>query len=147
MFGNILEEIRNKSRDTGRIRIDDALDLSDDVLKKLDFRICSVHSEFKLPRENQTERIVRAMDNPCFSILGNPTGRLINRRKAYEVDLERVMEAAKKRGCFLELNEHPQRLDLDDTACRRAKEMGIKVAISTDAHGIDHMRFGVGQAR
>ena len=129
---------------------DGSLDLSDDVLKKLDFRICSVHSEFKLSREKQTERIIRAMDNPYFSILGHPTGRLINQRKAYDVDLERVMEAARERGCHLELNAHPQRLDLDDTACRRAKEMGIKVAISTDAHGIEHlehMRFGVGQAR
>ena len=129
---------------------DGSLDLSDDVLKKLDFRICSVHSEFKLSRKKQTERIIRAMDNPYFSILGHPTGRLINQRKAYDVDLERVMEAAKERGCYLELNAHPQRLDLDDTACRRAREMGIKVAISTDAHGIghlEHMRFGVGQAR
>jgi len=98
----------------------------------------------------QTERILRAMDNPHFNILGHPTGRLLNQRPAYAVDLERLITAAAERGCFLELNAHPDRLDLDDVHCRLAKETGVKVAISTDAHSIDHldyMRLGVAQAR
>jgi DNA polymerase (family 10) len=90
------------------------------------------------------------MDNRCFNILAHPTGRLINERRPYDVDLEKLMEAAKQRGCFLELNAHPDRLDLKDTDCKMAKEMGLKVPISTDTHRItdlDYMRFGVNQGR
>jgi DNA polymerase (family 10) len=129
---------------------DGSLDLPDDILKELDLTVCSVHYKFNLPREKQTERIIRAMDNPYFNILAHPTGRLINERKPYEVDMERVMKAAKERGCFMELNAHPDRLDLLDTHCKMAKDMGVKVALSTDAHSIgdlDYMRFGIGQAR
>lgn len=129
---------------------DSSLDLPDDILNELDLVICSVHSKFNLSREKQTERIIRAMDNPHVHIFCHPTGRLINERRPYEVDLERVMEAAKEKGFYLELNAHPDRLDLDDVYCKRAKEMGIKVAISADAHSLDdlrYMRFGVGQAR
>lgn len=129
---------------------DGRLDLPDDVLKELDVVVGSVHYKFNLPREKQTERIVRAMDNPHFMILSHPTGRLINERRPYEVDLERVMAAAQARGVAVELNAHPDRLDLDDVHCKTAKEMGIKVAIGTDAHHIDdlhYMRFGIGQAR
>ncbi|MDH7513389.1 MAG: DNA polymerase/3'-5' exonuclease PolX [Clostridiales bacterium] len=127
-----------------------SLDLPDRVLEDLDLVICSVHSKFNLSREKQTERIIRAMDNPHVHIFCHPTGRLINERRPYEVDLERVMNAAKERGCHLELNAHPDRLDLDDVECKRAKEIGLKVAIATDAHSLDDlrfMRFGVGQAR
>ena len=129
---------------------DGSLDLPDDILKELDLTVCSVHYKFNLPREKQTERIIRAMDNPYFTILAHPTGRLINERKPYEVDMERVMKAAKERGCFMELNAHPDRLDLLDTDCKMAKDMGVKVALSTDAHStgdLDYMRFGIGQAR
>lgn len=129
---------------------DGSLDLPDSILKELDFVVCSVHSKFTLSREKQTERIIRAMDNTYCHILGHPTGRLINEREPYDLDMEKVMEAAKERGCFMELNAQPERLDLNDVYCRMAKEMGVKVAISTDAHSIDdldHMRFGVGQAR
>lgn len=129
---------------------DGRLDLPDDILKELDLVTCSVHYKFNLPREKQTERIIRAMDNPHFQILSHPTGRLINERRAYEVDLEKVMKAAKDRGVSIELNAYPDRLDLDDVHCKMAKEMGIKVSISTDAHGVDdllYMRFGIGQAR
>jgi DNA polymerase (family 10) len=97
-----------------------------------------------------TERIIKAMDNPYFNILSHPTGRLIGERKAYEVDLEEVMKAARERGCFLELNAHPDRLDLDDHNCKMAKDMGLILAIATDAHNtsdLDFMRFGVYQAR
>jgi DNA polymerase (family 10) len=129
---------------------DGRLDMPDDLLAELDFVIGSVHTDFRLSREQQTERILRAMDNPYFTILGHPSGRLINRRKAYDVDLVTVIEAAAERGCHLELNAHPDRLDLDDIHCRHAKEAGVKVAVSTDAHGIghyEHMRLGVAQAR
>jgi len=129
---------------------DGRLDLPDDVLQELDVIVCSVHYKFNLPREKQTERIIRAMDNPHFQILSHPTGRLINERRPYEVDLEKVMRAAKERNVSIELNAHPDRLDLDDVHCQAAREMGIKIAISTDAHRVDdllYMRFGVGQAR
>jgi DNA polymerase (family 10) len=129
---------------------DGSLDLPDEILKELDLTVCSVHYNFNLPRKEQTERILRAMDNPHFIILAHPTGRLINERNPYDVDMERLMEAARERGCFLELNGHPDRLDLSDVHTKMAKDMGIKVAISTDAHrtsDLDYMRFGIGQAR
>ncbi len=126
------------------------LDLANDILKELDLVVGSVHSLFNLSREKQTERIMCAMDNPFFHILAHPSGRLIGEREAYDVDLERLLYAAKERGCCLELNAHPMRLDLNDAYCRMARELGVKVAISTDAHNplsLDFMRFGVGQAR
>ena len=129
---------------------DGSLDLPDEILKELDLTICAVHYDTKLSRKNQTERIIRAMDNPHFTILAHPTGRLINERASYDVDLETVMKAAKERGCFLEVNAHPDRLDISDANCKMAKEMGLKLAISTDTHRItdlDYMRFGVNQAR
>jgi DNA polymerase (family 10) len=129
---------------------DGSLDLPDRVLKELDLTVCAVHYNFHLPEKQQTERIIRAMDNPCFNILAHPTGRLINKREAYDIDLQAVMAAAKERGCYLEINAQPARLDLTDTYCRLARDMGLKTAISTDAHGIDQldfMRFGLGQAR
>jgi DNA polymerase (family 10) len=129
---------------------DGSLDLGDEALKELDLTVCSVHSRFNLSREKQTERILNAMEDPYFDILAHPTGRMINERPAYDVDMNRIMEEAKKRGCFLELNANPVRLDLTDIDCKMARERGIKVAISTDAHNIsdlEFMRFGVGQAR
>jgi DNA polymerase (family 10) len=129
---------------------DGSLDLPDEILKRLDLRVCSIHSHFDLSPEKQTERIIRAMDNPYFNILAHPTGRRIGERQPYAVDMERIMEAALERGCFLEVNAQPDRLDLKDDYCKLAREMGLKVAISTDAHNaneLDHMRFGVYQAR
>jgi len=129
---------------------DGSLDLPDDSLKRLDLTICSVHSKFDLSRADQTERIIRAMDNPYFTILAHPTGRRIDERAPYDVDIERVMEAALERGCFLEVNAYPDRLDLNDVHAKMAKDMGLKLAISTDAHRVDelnYMRYGVGQAR
>jgi DNA polymerase (family 10) len=129
---------------------DGSLDLPDDVLEKLDLVIFSVHSHFDLPADKQTERIIRAMDNPNCTILAHPTGRQIGKRPPYEVDMGRLMDAALERGCFLELNAQPDRLDLDDVCCKMAKDRGLKVAISTDAHGTEElkfMRFGVYQAR
>jgi histidinol phosphatase-like PHP family hydrolase/DNA polymerase/3'-5' exonuclease PolX len=129
---------------------DGGLDLPDDILKRLDLRVCSVHYNRNLSQEKQTERIIRAMDNTYFNILAHPSGRLINEREPYEVDLQKIMRAAKDRGCFLELNAHPDRLDLSEHHCRMAKEMNLKVAISTDAHSVSNlnfMHFGIGQAR
>ena len=132
------------------IREDGRLDLPDRILQQLDLVIGSVHSRFRLPAQQQTERILRAMDHHFFSILGHPSGRLINARDPYEVDMAAVVQKAKERGCFLELNANPQRLDLTETYCQMAKEAGVLVAINTDAHSVDEfgqLRFGIGQAR
>jgi len=129
---------------------DGTLDLPDDILKELDVVVCSLHYYRRLSREKMTERVLRAMDNPYFNILAHPTGRLINERDPYEIDLEKIMEGAKERGCFLEINAYPDRLDLTDSHSRMAKEMGLKLAISTDAHSIadlDFIRYGIDQAR
>ncbi|MEJ2637689.1 MAG: DNA polymerase/3'-5' exonuclease PolX, partial [Calditrichia bacterium] len=129
---------------------DGKLDLSDDILKELDIVICSVHYNFNLSRDEQTQRVLRAMDNPYFNIFAHPTGRLIGEREPYEIDLEKVMESAKNKNCFLEINAQPDRLDLSDNYIKMAKDMGVKLAISTDAHSksdLDNMRFGVSQAR
>ena len=129
---------------------DGSLDLPDDILKQLDVRVCSVHYNRNLSAKKQTERILRAMDNPYFNILGHPTGRMINSREPLDMDMEKLMEAAVDRGCFMEINSHPERLDLSDRYCRMAKEMGLMLAISTDAHSesdLNFIRFGVDQAR
>jgi len=129
---------------------DGSLDLPDDILERLDLTVCSVHSHFDLPREKQTERIIRAMDNPHFTILAHPTGRMIGKRPPYEIDLEQIMQAALERGCFLEINADPSRLDLNDVQARMARDMGLILAIDTDAHsvpGLAYMRFGIDQAR
>lgn len=129
---------------------DGSLDLPVAVLKELDFTVCAIHYGFDRSRARQTERILRAMDHPCFTILAHPTGRLINAREPYDIDLERILEAARERGRILEVNAQPDRLDLDDRACRMAREAGVRVAISTDAHStadLELMRFGIDQAR
>lgn len=129
---------------------DGKLDLPNDILKELDFTVCSIHSKFNLSSKKQTERIIKAMDNLYFTILGHATGRLINRREPYSIDMECIINAAKERRCILELNAQPDRLDLNDIYCKMAKEIGVKIAISTDAHSIgqlSYMEFGVYQAR
>lgn len=126
------------------------LDMPEALLRRLDFVIGAIHSGFELPAEAQTERVLRAMDSRCFDILAHPTGRLIGERPGYAIDLPRVLAGAKERGCFVEINAHPSRLDLDDVQARAAKEIGLKLAISSDAHstlGLQNLRFGVGQAR
>lgn len=129
---------------------DGSLDLPDDILKQLDLVVCSVHYHRNLSKDKQTQRILRAMDNPNFNILAHPSGRLINSRDPYEIDLEHIMKEAKERGCVLELNAHPERLDISDAQCRMAREIGVRLAISTDAHHVSdlrHIRWGVDQAR
>jgi len=129
---------------------DGTLDLSDDILKELDLVVCSVHYNRNLPEKKQTSRILRAMDNPYFNILAHPTGRIIQERKGYDIDMEKIMKGAVDRGCFLEVNAAPDRLDLNDEYIGMARELGLKLSISTDAHTLDHlgnMRYGVDQAR
>ncbi|HZD54897.1 MAG TPA: PHP domain-containing protein, partial [Candidatus Aquicultoraceae bacterium] len=129
---------------------DGSLDLPDEILKELDVVVCSVHYKFNLSKKKQTERILKTMDHPCFHILAHPSGRLIGERDAYEIDMERILAQARENGCFLEVNAHPDRLDLLDSQCQEAKERGVKLAISTDAHSVRHldfMRYGIGQAR
>jgi DNA polymerase (family 10) len=129
---------------------DGNLDLPDHVLAKLDLVLGAVHSKFELSRARQTNRILRAMNHPHFTILAHPTGRLIQQRAAYDVDMPRIIREAGRRGCFLELNSQPERLDLFDTYCRMAKEEGVLISINSDAHStfqFDNLRFGIGQAR
>ncbi len=129
---------------------DGTLDLPDSALKKLDVVVAAVHSRFELPRAKQTERILRALDNEWVRILAHPSGRLIEERAPYDVDMQRIIRKAKERGVALELNAHPQRLDLSDAHCRMAKDEGVLISIDSDAHStfeFDMLRFGVGQGR
>ncbi|HDS08382.1 MAG TPA: DNA polymerase/3'-5' exonuclease PolX, partial [Bacteroides sp.] len=155
-----VEQIDELNRDMKGFRIlksievdileDGSLDLSDEILKELDLVVCSVHYHRNLSRSKQTSRILRAMENPCFNILAHPTGRIIQERRVYEIDLEKIMKEAADRGCFLEINAAPDRLDLNDEHIRMARELGLRLSISTDAHALDHlnnMRYGVDQAR
>ncbi|MGE5851377.1 MAG: DNA polymerase/3'-5' exonuclease PolX [Candidatus Methylomirabilota bacterium] len=132
------------------IKGDGTLDFPDEILRHLDLVLVSVHSRFKMSREEMTARIVRAVQHPLVHILGHPTGRLIGERAAYEVDMEAVLKAAHEGGTAVEINASPSRLDLNDLHARRAKELGIPIVISTDAHTIgqlDYMRIGVSVAR
>lgn len=129
---------------------DGALDLPDDILKRLDLRVCSIHYKLGLSEKKQTKRILKAMENPLFNILGHPTGRQMPDRGEMNLDMETIMEAALENGCFLEVNATPRRMDLNDRYCRMAKERGLKVVISTDAHStgeLEHQKYGVFQAR
>ena len=129
---------------------DGQLDLPNSVLSRLDFAVGAVHSAFGLPREEQTERLLRAMDNPHLAVLAHPTGRLIGEREGCDIDLERVLSGARERGCVLEINGQPDRLDLNEWHCKLAKESGVKLVLSTDAHNsgeLAFMRFAVEQAR
>jgi len=129
---------------------DGSLDYPDDVLAQLDYVIGSVHSRFKMDRREMTDRVLTAMSNEEMNILGHPTGRLIGKRPGYDIDLDRVMDEAQSKGVLLELNGFPDRLDLNDLNCRRAKERGVMMCIGTDAHSLGHfdnMELAVGTAR
>ncbi|MGQ9589286.1 MAG: DNA polymerase/3'-5' exonuclease PolX [Planctomycetota bacterium] len=144
----------------GRIRVlkgievdilrDGSLDLAPDALRELDVVVASVHSAFALPRPEMTARVVRAIESGLVDILGHPTGRMLLKREPYEIDLEAVFAAAKAHGVALELNAFPDRLDLSDIHCRLARDAGVRVVVSTDAHDPSHLdllRFGVATAR
>jgi DNA polymerase (family 10) len=129
---------------------DGKLFMKDEVLKKLDVVGASVHGNFKTPKAKMTERIIRAMKNPHVDILFHPTGRLIQSRPAYEVDMEKVIRAAKETRTILEINSYFNRLDLRDEYARMAKNMGVKIAINSDSHSISHFQYlelGIAQAR
>jgi len=132
------------------IRKDGSLDIADEALAKLDVVGISVHSNFKMTKKDMTERITRAMENPHADILFHPTGRLIHKREAYDVDMDAVIAVAKNTGMVLEINAFPERLDLRDQDIKKAKEAGCAFAIDSDAHATEHilyLRYGVGQAR
>ena len=129
---------------------DGQLDLPDSALQSLDLVVGAVHSKFSLSRADQTTRILRALDHPRFNILAHPTGRLIGEREPYDLDMLRVLRKARERQVALEVNAHPERLDLTDLYCRMAKDEGVLLAINSDAHApgeFDNLEWGVGQAR
>lgn len=129
---------------------DGSLDIDDEALAKLDVVGAAVHSLFNLTKKEQTERIIRAMENPNVDILFHPTGRVINRRKPYDVDMEKIIKAAKRTGTILEIDGHPWRLDLKDEHIRMAREAGVKMVIDTDAHStseLHYLEYGIAQAR
>ncbi|MFA5052655.1 MAG: DNA polymerase/3'-5' exonuclease PolX [Parcubacteria group bacterium] len=129
---------------------DGELDLSDDALSELDMVGAAVHSYFNLPIVSQTERLLKAMENRNVDIIFHPTARVINQRKAIDLDMEALTEAALKTGTILEIDAYPDRLDLKDEYIRRCVERGVKLAIDSDAHSVKHMtylKFGVAQAR
>lgn len=132
------------------IRKDGTLDLNDEALKRLDVVGVSVHSHFRMEKKEMTERIMRAMNNPNVDILFHPTGRLLQKRDPYQVDMERIIKEAKNTGTILEVNANPERLDLKDEYIRMAMEHGVKLSIDTDAHATIHLRYaeyGIAEAR
>jgi DNA polymerase (family 10) len=155
-----IRQVRALSKKYTKIRIlagsecdilaDGALDFSDRVLAQLDIVVCAIHSRFKQDRAGMTARIVKALANPYVHIFAHPTGRLIGERDPYDVDMEAIFAAAKRYGKALEINAQPSRLDLNDHHARRAKELGVMLAISTDTHlldQLDNMSLGVAVAR
>ncbi len=129
---------------------DGRLDYPDDVLQDLDVVVASIHSRFRMTQEELTARLVQAIENPHVDIIGHLTGRLLGKRDAYELDLERVIEAARRTETALEINASPERLDLRDVHARMAKDHGVKLVVNTDAHSryqLRYMEFGIGVAR
>jgi DNA polymerase (family 10) len=129
---------------------DGSIDIKDEALKKLDYAIAGIHSNFKMEKEKMTERIIKAMKNPNIDILSHPTGRILKRRDEYQIDFDKILRAAKQFKVTLEINSFPERLDLNDQNIRRAKEAGVKMVINTDSHHKDqlrHIKLGIAQAR
>ena len=129
---------------------DGSLDYPDDVLRGLDVVLAAVHTRFRMSEAEMTKRIITAMENPHVDLVAHPTGRLLGQRESYNVNVERLVEAARRTGTALEINAAPERLDLRDTQARLAQERGVKLAINTDAHTryqLRYMEFGVGTAR
>lgn len=118
---------------------DGTLALPDAVLARLDVVIIAIHSHFNLPAIKQTERVLRALDRPCISILAHPSGRLLNERESYAFDFDRICDALRARGCFLEVNGQPMRLDLDDVHVKTAIDHGVLVSLASDSHSADQL--------
>ncbi|QQO12573.1 DNA polymerase/3'-5' exonuclease PolX [Bradyrhizobium diazoefficiens] len=132
------------------ILADGSLDYDDEVLDRFDFVVASIHGRFKLDRKAQTERLLRAISNPCTTIIGHMTGRQLQRRPGYEIDIEKVLKACAKNDVAVEINAHPWRLDLDWRWHQAALDFGCMMSINPDAHSIpelDHMHWGVEMAR
>ncbi len=132
------------------IKSDGSLDYPDKILKELDVVVAAIHTGFKQSQAQLTARIMAAMENKYVNIIAHPSGRLLGQRQPYALDMEKVLKKAKATGTFMEINAFPDRLDLTDINCRRAKELGVKMVISTDAHMLEHlgyMYFGVTVAR
>ncbi len=129
---------------------DGTLDLPDDILKELDLVIGAIHYNMNLSKKKQTRRILKAMENQYFNILAHPTGRMINKRSGYDINMDKILKEAADKGCYLEINSHPDRIDLSDRYVRKAKDADVKLAISTDSHSIgnfNYIKYGVAQAR
>jgi DNA polymerase (family 10) len=132
------------------IGLDGSLDYPDDLLAALDWVVASVHTSFSISEEAMTERVLAAIDNPHVDCIGHLTGRLIGRREPYGIDVEAVAEAAARTGTMIEINGNPNRRDLSDLHARLAAEAGVKIVLSTDAHGVDtldNMAYAVATAR
>ena len=132
------------------IKADGSLDFSDEVLAELDFVVASVHTSLRQEQSQITERVMNALRNPYVDVIGHPSGRILGQREESAVDLDAVIEAAARTGTALEVNSIPSRLDLDDVHVRRALDLGVKVAINSDAHhpgGMDNLRYGLATAR
>ncbi|MBE3121283.1 MAG: DNA polymerase/3'-5' exonuclease PolX [Thermoplasmata archaeon] len=132
------------------IKTDGTLDYSNKILKQFDFVYIGIHTAFKMDKETMTKRIIKGMDNEQADFVAHPTGRLIGKREPYEVDLEQIIDTAKETDTRLEINSFPDRLDLDDTHVKLAKEHGVQFVLGTDSHSINHldfMRFGIATAR
>jgi len=132
------------------VRADGRLDMKNDVLKELDVVVAAIHGGFRQSRKQIMRRLVSAMENEHVDIIAHPTGRLIQKRKAYEVDLQKLFEVSKRTGTLLEINAYPNRLDLNADNVRSAVEFGCKTVINTDAHSTDHLRYiklGIATAR
>ena len=152
-----IKEVRTKVRGitvfTGcevDILPDGSLDLPDDLLEQLDVVVAAVHAKMDMPQSAMTKRVLKALAHPAVTILAHPTGRLINHREPFAIDLEEIFHAAKENDVAVELNAQPDRLDLSDLHVFRAREIGVKITINTDAHSTEQLRFmryGIDQAR
>ena len=129
---------------------DGSIDIKDEALKNLDYAIAGIHSNLKMRKNEMTERIIKAIKNPNINIISHPTGRILKRRDEFQCDFDKILRAAKQYNVTLEINSHPERLDLNDQNIRRAKEAGVKMVINTDAHHKDQLHYielGIAQAR
>jgi DNA polymerase (family 10) len=145
-----LEGLRLLAGSEVNVLPDGSLDYPDELLAELDWVVASIHSSFRMGEREMTDRMVRAIEHPLVDVIGHPTGRLIDRREPYALDLERVVEAAARSGTFLEINANPDRRDLSEAHARFAAEAGVTLTIDSDAHGVEtlaNLRYGIATAR
>jgi DNA polymerase (family X) len=145
-----LEGIRLLAGSEVNVLPDGSLDYEDELLAELDWVVASLHTSFRMPEREMTDRMVAAIEHPLVDAIGHPTGRMLGRRESYSLDLGRVIEAAARTGTFLEINANPNRRDLPDVEARAASEAGVKLVVDSDAHGVGtlrNLRFGIATAR